>query len=394
MKIAKKVKIDPAEAKKSPAVIPFERPEDVKLVKGQYETLKLYNDPESANSAEFELSIPYFSTGTPEQWILWKRNLNTAIKGQGLTEGTQKFALTRRLLRGEAKATFEAKAKDCVTEYTEDFDACLHSVAKGVFPAMSVKRQRRFLMKLKKRVDVPIDVFIARFQELENYMDEFPPDFEGQTGVEPHAMDVQMTILEEAIPRNWRAKMTEMGFEPTIHTMQDFKELCQRYEVTEDFTPAKKPSATAGNKGSESHGSSKTHHQEKGTKSKPGSKYCMLHGDNVSHTSADCKVLQAQAKRMKAMYDAQDSNERRKIRQKEKNHEQHVMEKLAKLEKLESKVESLFALQSKGSGKSTSKKKRARDDSDSEDDFELNMAEVDRLIAEDEFEDGEEHSRS
>ena len=47
--------------------IPLERPEKMELQKGEYLVLKLKSLPNNKDSQTYELSIPYFSTGTLEE---------------------------------------------------------------------------------------------------------------------------------------------------------------------------------------------------------------------------------------------------------------------------------------------------------------------------------------
>ena len=49
-------------------------------------------------------------------------------------------------------------------------------------------------------------------------------------------------------------------------------------------------------------------------------KYCMLHGKG-NHSTEDCHTLKAQAKRMKAMYEAQTPENRQKLKNRQELHE-------------------------------------------------------------------------
>eukprot|EP00957_Ditylum_brightwellii_P181408 13818543-Ditylum_brightwellii.AAC.1 len=51
------------------AIIPFLRPDPRNLEKGQYHTYKLCTTPTDLTSPVYELSIPFFDEGTPEEWI-------------------------------------------------------------------------------------------------------------------------------------------------------------------------------------------------------------------------------------------------------------------------------------------------------------------------------------
>ena len=97
-------------------VIGYDRPEAPDLKdKTSYESLKLYTDPTHTNSAAFTINVPYFKTGTPEEYLLFRKALKKVIIGQNLTSGPAKFATTRCLLQGD----------------TRQCQACVYCVAKG-----------------------------------------------------------------------------------------------------------------------------------------------------------------------------------------------------------------------------------------------------------------------
>eukprot|EP00957_Ditylum_brightwellii_P077611 5897838-Ditylum_brightwellii.AAC.1 len=51
------------------AVIPFPRSAHRQLERGQFHAYKLRTTPVDATSPIYELSIPFFDGGTPEEWI-------------------------------------------------------------------------------------------------------------------------------------------------------------------------------------------------------------------------------------------------------------------------------------------------------------------------------------
>ena len=70
-------------------IIGLERPEKPTLTKGEYVVLKCRTDPTDDSSSTYDLPIPYYSTGTPEEWLRFERNLEKAFNGQNLTSGPQ-----------------------------------------------------------------------------------------------------------------------------------------------------------------------------------------------------------------------------------------------------------------------------------------------------------------
>ena len=75
--------------------IPLERPKERKYQKHEYLSFKLKNQPTLANSSEYEFTMPFFLTGTPEETILMVSNLKKVFKGLNLTTGQAQFAIAR-----------------------------------------------------------------------------------------------------------------------------------------------------------------------------------------------------------------------------------------------------------------------------------------------------------
>ena len=73
-------------------------------------TFKLRAQPHNENSQTYELTVPIFRSGTPEEWLLCKRDINRVIKGQNVTTGPEMYAMARRILDGEALTAFELAA--------------------------------------------------------------------------------------------------------------------------------------------------------------------------------------------------------------------------------------------------------------------------------------------
>ena len=291
----------PTNAKKRvPPPIALARPEPVELQKGEYLSLKLQSTPGDADSQTYELSIPYFSTGTPEQWLKFVRDLNRVLVGQNLTTGPSKYQMARRLLDGDALAKFEERATANGAETNEHFRTTLNEVTTHVFPKKALAYQKRYMRReMRKPRDMKTRAYVARVNEINAYLRLFPPFDPDQELPDDKLMD----IFEYSIPNTWQKQATIQGFDIMQHTPSEFVEFCERLEsVEDDETPKKKSDSNSTEKNSRGNkrnqkqrGSDK--HQSKDTPT------CMLHGPG--HSTEDCKVLRSQAKRMKATYDAQ-----------------------------------------------------------------------------------------
>jgi hypothetical protein len=59
-----------------PPIIPLERPEEKQLRKDQYLTFKLRSVPTDEASTTYDLSVPFFSNGSPEELLVYLNLLN------------------------------------------------------------------------------------------------------------------------------------------------------------------------------------------------------------------------------------------------------------------------------------------------------------------------------
>ena len=97
-------------------------------------------------------------------------------------------------------------------------------------------------------------------------------------------------ILLFGTPKAWQKEMDRQGFDPLQHEPREVVEFMERIEVSEDYDPEKKNTKT-----DKSHGGKK----KASSNGKKESQYCMLHGNNNTHDTSECKTLQAQAKKLK-----------------------------------------------------------------------------------------------
>ena len=244
MKIAKKkVRIT------SPLVNPIidlERPLEKVLKKGEYIAIKCHNTPGDNDSGSYEINFPYYGGGTPEEWLVWKDKLLKALDGQSISMGPLRYTFTECLLTGDVKATFNQAALDIGIRTVENFNKVLMEMTKHAFPAYAFREQKRYLRRhLVKPRSMKLRSFISRLQELNVYLEEFPPDTEGQE-TESLPADEILDIIYHSMPTTWKNKMIEQGFnyaDSTIKEMTDFFET--RVENLEPKEEKKKSSTAA-----------------------------------------------------------------------------------------------------------------------------------------------------
>jgi hypothetical protein len=155
---------------------------------------------------------------------------------------------------------------------------------------------------------------------------EFPTKFNSSQRL---SEDDFIEIIEYGIPQSWRAKMVEQSFIPVQHMLAEIIEFCEKMEYAEEMisTPNSNknnsyqgktgqnaeadPSGGDSNTGSlknakPSQGSVKRRRERHQSYAESnGGDGCCLHANATDHMTGECRVLLAQAKRMRAVWDAQ-----------------------------------------------------------------------------------------
>lgn len=303
-------KANSSNRKTRPPPIPFERPEARKLGKDECLMYKLRTDPENEESAKYDLTIPFFKSGTCEQYLNFARDLSKVIIGTNSVTGASKYLVTRRMLQGDALAKFEAAAATHGDETPENYILCLRDLTTHVFPARALKQQRRYMNRMmRKPRDVTIRAYMVRLVELNQYLVDFPPFQANQHLLEEQLLD----IAEYGVPNSWQTKMREFGFDPVEHTMTEFIEMCERFEENED--PPKEDSKEKKEETTKSFAKRKSSEAEK---------WCEIHQSHT-HNTSDCYEVRnlRDAKKAKTNGTSQNKTWNRKSDNKsDKKHEE------------------------------------------------------------------------
>ena len=126
--------------------ISMERPSTKVYSKTDSLTFKLKSTPEEEGSSTYELTVPFFSTGTPEEVLLFFRGVEQVFVGQNITEARDKFNMMERLLQGDALANWKQMLAHIEEEHRTthiSFTLCKTELKKHVFPPLALKKQKK-----------------------------------------------------------------------------------------------------------------------------------------------------------------------------------------------------------------------------------------------------------
>ena len=117
-----------------PPIIPLERPAETQHCKDQFLTFKLRSNPTDDASTTYDLSIPFFSTGSAEELLIFIQMVNRVISGQNVTDGPGRYALICRLLSGDALTAFNSAATAAGNETIPHYKMAVQGLISHVFP--------------------------------------------------------------------------------------------------------------------------------------------------------------------------------------------------------------------------------------------------------------------
>ena len=79
------------------SVINLKRPLEKILEKGEYIVIKCHNTPGDNDSGSYEVNLPNYGGGTPEEWLVWKDKLLKVLDSQSISTGPLRYMFTEWL---------------------------------------------------------------------------------------------------------------------------------------------------------------------------------------------------------------------------------------------------------------------------------------------------------
>ena len=109
---------------------------------GTVSGFKLYCNPTNTDLLQYKLKVRSLNTGSVQQYILWKKDLEKLIIGQNLELASDKFAMTCKVLEGDTLAVFNQHAHAAGEESDDTYKECMEGLAKHIFPKNALLHSR------------------------------------------------------------------------------------------------------------------------------------------------------------------------------------------------------------------------------------------------------------
>jgi hypothetical protein len=168
-------------------------------------------------------------------------DLNIIIRGNGLNKnGSVHFNLTRSSLKGEALCIFNNKAVEQEEEMRDTHIKCLCAITGQVFPNDNpLLKQKTYMcnhvfLHLSKR---QVSEFCARWDKINNWLDEFLPFQPNQCFVDEQTKDILYTI----IPKRWQSYLQHNKFDIIRCSVRDFFKCWSIFKLQINLIPLLKP---------------------------------------------------------------------------------------------------------------------------------------------------------
>ena len=164
------------------------------MARVQNSTLKLHSNPAEGNSPIYEIQVPYFKSGTCEQFLEFMDKVQAVILGQNLTTGPQKVVFMRSVLKGDAYTYFNQYFMTVSHDDDAMFVLGVQASTSHIFPQRALRMQKRYMWHyMRKPRDMKLRVNRNRVVELNNYLEQFPTAFNATQKIDD---DEVVDILE------------------------------------------------------------------------------------------------------------------------------------------------------------------------------------------------------
>ena len=311
---------------KSNLLFPLVPEKDVELTRSNSISFELRSTPGDPDSPRYKKQVRIIhGDESPRTIINWCMEAMSVTVGLNMTTHASKHSIITTLVMDNAKTNFEHSILSLATEaFTQAVEAApdaatlqavnllgvdgykhvdhiplaLNYIAECAMPKKILQRAKRELRRsCRKPAGMKVRDFVNHLNRINRQeLPKVPPFEVANSLIEDEMLD----IFLYGTPKSWQAEMERQGFDPMEHTLAECTDFCERLESAEAFdTKSTKVSFEKDNSKSSSNKKKKSNYSTDRSEKKPGQKYCLLHGNNSSHSTEECHKLKVEANRLK-----------------------------------------------------------------------------------------------
>ena len=290
-----------------------------KLTSDNSVQFQLLSTPTDPDSPKYKFSVRILNgSESVRTAIKWFRDTRKVITGLNITDYEPTVAMCKTMLTETALTSFNAAieaglnfrktariraaANDAArraivdepdldiadNQDLQDITCACQEVLTQAMPRKVLAKVKRYLRReCRKPSDMKVRSYVQHIRRMNNEeLPNMPPFGQNQN----LGADELLDIVLFGTPKAWQREMDRQGFDPIASNLNAVLEFMENIEAAEAFDGDKKPAA-------KSNGKKSTTAPKNGGKTNGSTPKCLLHG--YGHATEDCKVLQAEAKRLK-----------------------------------------------------------------------------------------------
>jgi hypothetical protein len=258
--------------------------------------LTLSTEPGDENGKTLAKEFKIFRTGSPEEWILWRRDFNEICTGMAITAGSNRNRMVCQLLSDEPLSQFETRLATHATETNANCNLALDAVAVQMFPNNACTKQKKCLRQsMWKPRALTIRNVCVRLCELNNQLTSCP----NQTGALPED-ELKSAFINACLPE-WQQEFLKVDINEHASTWEEIISKAEALETAELALAERAPAKRNIEDGEITAPTSKLPPKKKAKKEEKTPFCCKLHGSGQGHNTVGCKVINGQIDKLKTV---------------------------------------------------------------------------------------------
>ena len=250
-----------------------------------------------------------FDEDTPQEWMEVLTGLKEIWKQNSVNGPTDRAATVAAIIKGDSLTAFDSALEDArvdpdpnnqapVVMTIEHIETTLKAVTEVVFPFRALETQKQWMTRsMKKPYDLSSRKTAAALSRINNYLPSFP----NGVATSKYSDSELVGLFEWSLPNHWRKTMDKKGFVPSMHTIKELIDECERIERNE--APVEKRSHEDNNNNNKNNKKVKfgksAKNDKKSDRNSGGAEngqtersfHCTKCGDNNTHNTDRCYIL-------------------------------------------------------------------------------------------------------
>ena len=250
MRFQKRKQIYQFNSKNQPVLplVPTSKPADEEKDKTKIITFDLkIRTGTGAGAPSYKMSMRKFESGTPQEWMEVLTGLKEIWRQNSVNSPTDRAATVAAIIRGDSLTAFETALEDARVDpdpedeedpaplvmTQEHIETALRAVTSVVFPFRALETQKIWMTRnMRKPFDMESKTMAAALSRINNWLPAFPDGTQASKFSESELIG----LMEWSLPSSWRKIMDKNSFLPSMHTLKDLVDECERIERTETPT--------------------------------------------------------------------------------------------------------------------------------------------------------------